>query len=114
MLAGKARSDRTTITQSKGYLQEALQLANHKSAIKRHTQSEKRRARNASIKSEIRTVVKKVREAVEGAKPTDAKTLLQSAVTMLDRAVSKGTLHRNNAARKISRLTKAVVTTGTK
>lgn len=89
-------------------------MANHKSAIKRHTQSEKRRARNASVKSEIRTAVKKVKEAVEHAKPTEAKTLLQTAVIMLDRAVSKGTLHRNNAARKISRLTKAVVTTGAK
>lgn len=89
-------------------------MANHKSAIKRHTQSEKRRARNASIKSEIRTVVKKTREAAEGAKPADAKTLLQTAVTLLDRAVSKGTLHRNNASRKISRLTKAVSAIGAK
>jgi small subunit ribosomal protein S20 len=81
-------------------------LANHASAIKRHKQSEKRRLRNATVKSSLRTAVKKVTEAVTAGKADEAKTNLQKAVSELDRAVTKGVLHRNNASRKISRLTK--------
>lgn len=76
-------------------------MANHASAIKRHKQSEKRRVRNAATKSALRTAIKKVKEA----KPEETQASLKSAVKMLDKAVSKGVLHRNNASRKISRLT---------
>ncbi len=80
-------------------------MANHQSAIKRHKQSEKRRLRNASTKSTLRTAVKKVTEAVAAGKPEEAAASLKSAVKLLDKAVSKGVLHRNTASRKISRLT---------
>ncbi len=83
-------------------------MANHKSAIKRHKQSEKRRERNASIKSIIRSSVKKVTEAVSAGKLDEAQGSLKSAASILDSAVSKGVLHRNNASRKVSRLTSAV------
>lgn len=83
-------------------------MANHKSAIKRHKQSEKRRERNTSIKSTIRTAVKKVTEAISSGKAEDAKASLTTAVSVLDGAVTKGVLHRNNASRKVSRLTSAV------
>jgi len=83
-------------------------LANHASAIKRHKQSEKRRVRNAAVKSTLKTAVKKVREAQAAGKADEAKTSLLKAVSELDRAVTKGVLHKNNAARKISRLTKQI------
>lgn len=81
-------------------------MANHASAIKRHNQSEKRRLRNATVKSSLKTVVKKVKEAATAGKADEAKANLLKAVSELDRAVTKGVLHRNNASRKISRLTK--------
>jgi len=83
-------------------------LANHASAIKRHRQSEKRRQRNASVKSSLRTAVKKVKEAVETGKADEAKASLRNAITELDKAASKGVLHRNNAARRVSRLSRLV------
>ncbi len=83
-------------------------MANHKSAIKRHKQSETRRARNSSVKSTVRTAIKKVREAVATKKGDEAKTGLKDAVSLLDKAVTKGVLHRNNASRKISRLSSLV------
>ncbi|MBI5809711.1 MAG: 30S ribosomal protein S20 [Deltaproteobacteria bacterium] len=83
-------------------------MANHKSAIKRHRQSEKRRVRNASVKSAVRTAIKKVDDAVKAGKAEEAKASLVTAVSEIDRAAIKGVLHRNNASRKISRLTIAV------
>jgi small subunit ribosomal protein S20 len=83
-------------------------LANHASAIKRHKQSEKRRAINAAIKSGIKTAVKKVRESIVAEKSEELAALLSTAVSTIDRAVSKGVLHRNNASRKISGLTTSV------
>ncbi|MBI1911808.1 MAG: 30S ribosomal protein S20 [Deltaproteobacteria bacterium] len=87
-------------------------MANHKSAIKRHKQSEKRRLRNASTKSTLRSAIKKVTEATAAGKADEATATLKEAVTLLDRAVSKGVLHRNNASRKISRLTVKVSAAG--
>lgn len=83
-------------------------MANHKSALKRHRQSEKRRERNASVKSAIRTAVKKVRTSIDAANAEEAKTNLLEATRVLDGAVTKGVLHRNNASRRVSRLTTAV------
>ncbi|MEK6791338.1 MAG: 30S ribosomal protein S20 [Deltaproteobacteria bacterium] len=83
-------------------------MANHASAIKRHKQSEKRRAINAAIKSGIKTAVKKVRESIVAEKSEELAALLSTAVSTIDRAVSKGVLHRNNASRKISGLTTSV------
>lgn len=81
-------------------------MANHASAIKRHKQSEKRKLRNAAVKTSLKTAVKKVKEAQVAGKADEAKTNLMKAVSEIDKAVSKGVLHRNNAARKVSRLTK--------
>jgi len=83
-------------------------VATHKSAIKRHRQSLNRRERNNAVESTIKTETKKVKEAVAGGKGEDAQKLLSNVTVLLDKAVSKGTLHRNNASRKISRLTKSV------
>jgi len=83
-------------------------LANHKSALKRHRQSEKRRIRNSAIRSTVRGAIKKTRQAISGLKAEEAAASLATATRLLDKAVSKGVLHRNNAARKISRLTRQV------
>ncbi len=83
-------------------------MANHKSALKRHRQSEKRRIRNSAIRSTVRGAIKKTRQAISGLKAEEAAASLATATRLLDKAVSKGVLHRNNAARKISRLTRQV------
>lgn len=83
-------------------------MANHRSAIKRHKQSEKRRARNTSVKSAIKTSIKGLCEAVNEGNADEAATRLKKTSSLLDKAVSKGVLHRNNASRKISRLTTRV------
>jgi small subunit ribosomal protein S20 len=89
-------------------------LANHKSAIKRHRQSLRRRARNQSIKTGIRTAIRKVRVAVAGKDGAQAASALEGAVPAIDKAASKGVIHKRAASRKVSRLMKAVhkVTTG--
>ena len=83
-------------------------MARHKSAVKRHRQSLKRKARNQRVKSHLRTLVKRVRTAIEGKTPEEAEARLKEATRTLDKAVTKGVLHRNNAARKVSRLTAQV------
>ncbi len=83
-------------------------MATHKSAEKRHRQSEKRRARNHAMKARLRTLVKKVRVALESKDAVGAAAGLGVAARALDRAVSKGIIHRNNAARRISRLSHQV------
>ena len=80
-------------------------MANHKSAIKRMHQNERRRVQNMSYKSGIRTAVKKFLRAA-GEKSTDAQQLLRSAISLLDKGVSKGIVHRNTASRKIAGLSK--------
>lgn len=80
-------------------------MANHKSAIKRMHQNERRRVQNMSYKSSIRTAVKKFLRAA-GEKTTDAQQLLRSAISLLDKGVSKGIVHRNTASRKIAGLSK--------
>lgn len=83
-------------------------MANHKSAIKRHKQNEKRRIRNASVKTTVKNSIKKVREAITDSNAAEAKSSLLTAISRLDGAVSKGVFHKNNASRKVSRLTTAV------
>ncbi len=82
-------------------------MANHKSALKRHRQSIRRRARNASVKSRVRTEVKKVRVSLDAKDGAAVKAALATAVPALDKAASKGILHKRTAARKVSRLMKA-------
>ena len=83
-------------------------MPNHKSAIKRVRQNEKRRVRNRQIVSTARTFVKRVRAAVDSGNAEEARAALPAAVKALNVAASKGVIHRNQAARKISRLTRAV------
>ena len=83
-------------------------MTKHPSAQKRHRQSVKRHARNQAIRSRVRTVVRRVRESIEARNSGEARTQLQSATRAIDKAVTKGVIHRNTAARKISRLTRAV------
>jgi small subunit ribosomal protein S20 len=83
-------------------------LATHKSALKRHRQSLKRRSRNQAVKSQLRTLVKKVREAIEQKDAGRATTELRVAARALDKAVTKGVVHRNNASRRLARLARRV------
>ncbi len=80
----------------------------HKNTLKAARQSEKRRARNRSVQSGVKNVIKKLQSAVEGKKADEAVALLREASRALQRAASKGVLHRNTASRKLSRLTAQV------
>ena len=83
-------------------------MANHPSALKRHRQSEKRRLRNHAIKTRLRHLVRQVRAAVSTRDSDAAAKTLAGAARALDKAVTKGVLHRNNAARRVARLARAV------
>jgi len=87
-------------------------LANHKSALKRHRQSLKRRARNRSVKTRVKNVIKSVRLAAEQKDAQKAAEALRTATSVLDRAAQKKVIHWRTAARKISRLTKLVNSIG--
>ena len=80
-------------------------MPNIASAKKRMRQEEKRRARNRSVKSTVRTHITTARNAI-ATNPADPTTeeAIRAAISELDSAVSKGVLHRNNAARRKSRL----------
>ncbi|MDP9397505.1 MAG: 30S ribosomal protein S20 [Actinomycetota bacterium] len=82
-------------------------MANIKSQIKRNRQNERARMRNKAVKSSLKTAVRKVREASD-AGSDDAATLLRDASRLLDKAVSKGVIHRNQAANRKSALAKRV------
>ncbi|MDM7853791.1 30S ribosomal protein S20 [Cellulomonas alba] len=83
-------------------------MANIKSQIKRIKTNEKARLRNKAVKSEIKTYVRRVREAVAGGDKDAAQTALVAASRKLDKAVSKGVIHANQAANKKSALAKSV------
>ena len=83
-------------------------MANHKSAMKRNRQNVVRRERNRANRSRLKTLVRRVNEAVTGNAPEQAREALQAAVPMIAKAVNKGTIHRNTAARKVSRLSRRV------
>ena len=76
-------------------------MANTKSALKQMRQNEKRRLRNRIVRSRIRTAVKAAQEAL-GQKSQDVKARVVEAVQILDKAVTKGVIHKNTAARKKS------------
>ncbi len=80
-------------------------MPNHKSAEKRVRQNEKRREVNRGNRSRLRTGIKKLRAALESGDAGSAQTLLPETVSLIDKAVQKGVLHRNAAARYKSRLT---------
>lgn len=81
-------------------------MANHKSAIKRIRQSDKRRAYNRTYRSRTRTFVKRARVAQDGSDLKVAAEATRAAVIELDKAASKGVIHPKNAARRKSRLMK--------
>jgi small subunit ribosomal protein S20 len=83
-------------------------LANTRSAEKRNRQSEKRRARNQGVRTRVKSAVKKVRETLERGELAAAQEAFLAAARVIDRACSKGVVHRNTASRKIARLAKAV------
>ena len=82
-------------------------MANHASAEKRNRQRIKRTARNRAVKSAVRTEVKKAR-AIIVAKPGDAAQAILTAVSAVDRAASKGVVHRKAASRTKARLARAL------
>ena len=77
-------------------------MANIKSQIKRNGQNEKARLRNKAVKSELRTLVRRFREVAAAGDPTQAQAALRDASRKLDKAVSKGVIHRNQAANRKS------------
>ena len=83
-------------------------MANHKSAIKRHKQSLKRRDSNRVSKLKIKEVLKKARTAAEKGDKAEAKKLASDAERILAKAARKRIVHKKNAARRVSRLMSAV------
>lgn len=83
-------------------------MANIKSQIKRIRTNEAARLRNKAVKSELKTYIRRVREAVAGGDKDAATSALTVASKKLDKAVSKGVIHENQAANKKSALAKAV------
>lgn len=81
-------------------------MANIKSQIKRNRQNEKRRVHNRVFRGRARTLVSKARAAIQSGSKEDSSQALQLAIRSLDKAVAKGVIHRNNAARRKSRLMK--------
>ena len=85
-------------------------MANIKSQIKRNRQNEVRRLRNKAVKSELKSRVKSA-TAATGDETADAEALTRLAVKRLDKAASKGVIHKNQAARRKSRLMKRLAST---
>ena len=83
-------------------------MANIKSAKKRILVTQTKTARNKSIKSAVKTAMKKVEAAVEAKNKEEAQAALSNAVSAIGKATLKGVYHKNNAARKVSRLSRLV------
>jgi small subunit ribosomal protein S20 len=85
---------------------DVIRVANIKSQIKRIKQNEKAHQRNKAVKSELRTHVRKFREAVDGGNVEEATAALRVATRKLDKAVAKGVIHKNQAANRKSAIAK--------
>ncbi|GAA0812483.1 30S ribosomal protein S20 [Spirilliplanes yamanashiensis] len=81
-------------------------MANIKSQIKRNRQNEKARLRNKSVKSSLKTVIRKFHEATAAGDSDAAATLMRTASRQLDKAASKGVIHKNQAANRKSAIAK--------
>jgi small subunit ribosomal protein S20 len=81
-------------------------VANIKSQIKRNRQNEKRRVRNKAVKSSLKTAIRKFNETAATGDAEAATTLLKDATRKLDKAVSKGVIHKNQAANRKSAIAK--------
>jgi small subunit ribosomal protein S20 len=84
-------------------------VANIKSQIKRNKQNEKAHQRNKAVKSELRTYVRKFREAAESGNVDEATEAMRAASRKLDKAVSKGVIHKNQAANRKSAIAKRLL-----
>ena len=87
-------------------------MANIKSQIKRNRQNEKARLRNKSVKSSLKTAIRKLNEAVAAGDAESAETLLRDASRKLDKAASKGVIHANQAANRKSSIAKQFIALG--
>ena len=83
-------------------------MANIKSQIKRNRTNERRRLRNKAVKSELKTAVRRFREVADSGDQAATTTALRNASKLLDKAASKGVIHKNQAARRKSRLMKRI------
>ncbi|TWG99612.1 SSU ribosomal protein S20P [Nocardioides sp. J9] len=81
-------------------------MANIKSQIKRNKQNEKRHERNKAVKSGLKTAIRKFREAAEAGDKDNAVALAREATKKLDKAASKGVIHKNQAANRKSSISK--------
>ncbi|MEZ4241352.1 MAG: 30S ribosomal protein S20 [Myxococcota bacterium] len=89
-------------------------MANHKDAAKRATQSLKRRTRNRAYRTRMRNSIADLRTKISaGAEAGEVDGSLRSAISTIQRLVTKGVIHRNQAARRVARLTSAVATART-
>ena len=79
-------------------------MANIASARKRARQAEKRRLHNASLRSELRSAIRGIRKAITAGDKKAARTVYQSAVSVIDRIADKNIIHKNTASRQKSRL----------
>ncbi len=84
-------------------------MANIKSQIKRNRTNEVRRLRNKAVKSELKTAVRRFRAATAAGESDQAAELMRAASRKLDKAVSKGVIHRNQAANRKSAMAKQLV-----
>ena len=103
---GTDRGGRTLPKDFNGQAEGYLRVANIKSQIKRIKQNEKAHQRNKAVKSELRTYVRKFREAAETGNVDEATTAMRAASRKLDKAVSKGVIHKNQAANRKSAIAK--------
>jgi small subunit ribosomal protein S20 len=92
-------------------LKEVKGLANIKSALKRIKVTRFKTRRNKMIVSSLKTSIKRFEDSVKAGNMNEAKELYQKVASLIDKAVAKGTLHKNTAARKKSRLSKKMKAT---
>ena len=83
-------------------------MANHPSALKRARQNEVKRVRNKSYKTRVKKAIKEVRTAIASESADQAQNHFQEAVSVMQKSVSKGVVHKNQASRKISRLARQI------
>lgn len=83
-------------------------MPNTKSALKAMKQSRKRREFNSKIKDSVKKSVKEVRQLIKAGKKNEAAEVMKKAMSALDKAAKKNVIHKNNAARRKSRLAKAL------
>ena len=83
-------------------------MPNHKSALKRMRQNEKRRLRNKAYKTRVKNMIKKVKFFVEKKDLENAIKSLSEATSLIQKVAAKGIIHKNNASRKISKLARMV------